>query len=597
MDPTQQAFHFIKTSFEMTVNLLSKADGDEKTASKVPLRVKNAADEKASSSAKKQLFTYLGDLHKSSLIDILSHSDKPKIMILDPYLIGPLGRMLPATGLKHRGVKVFHSLNNASLTYKNHHYIYLVHSSVKKINQLNELFTKNLVAQHDDNLHCVYTLPRTSILLDEKLQEKGLAAKISHIEKYVLNIFPLAHDLLSIELKGSLKTMVHDSDPTPLLNIADAIYELEKVYGKIENINVAGKYSEKALALLKRRRNEQETKVVRPEPFFSRLTIIDRAEDLITPYLIPSTYEALIDEFIGITDNHITLEDKSTVSLEYDNDLYLELKDAHISTVKKIINEEIEKIKQVEARTKSLLQNPQATVTDCRQATDMAKEIAARKIRCKNHIHIAQFIMDKLKDKDLQLFIQEEQNILTETNPQGTLALIDDMLNRGGDFADMLKNERDLNQVIRMLFLYAQVYGNPKKETYEDIATGVVQTFGYKHLHTLRSQEELTKLRKAPYAKLQDTYHLIHEFDPAFPQDIAYTHYGYAPLSCRIIEQLLSKPLEKPGTGLELVCFVGGCTRAEVSACRLISSKIVVLTTEIITGKSVVDAIKIKKDK
>ena len=94
------------------------------------------------------------------------------------------------------------------------------------------------------------------------------------------------------------------------------------------------------------------------------------------------------------------------------------------------------------------------------------------------------------------------------------------------------------------------------------------------------------KLRKTPFSKIYEQFHLIEDFDPANPNNIAYTYNGYSPLSGRIIEQSLSKPLEKPAQGLELVCFVKGVPGQKFSACRLISNKIVVLTSELINGNT-----------
>ena len=217
--------------------------------------------EKVISNAKKHLYTSLVQQHKHILDDILDFSEKPKIMILDNDLIGPIGRMMPSSEFKEKGVKVFYALHDVSFKYKNHHFIYLVRSSLKKLNALNALFVKNFAGsldEKDENLHTVYTLPRFSISLDERLRMNGLGDKIASLTKYALNIFPMGDDLFSLESKMELKTMVNDSNPTPLLNMADALSEVERNYGKIENVNTIGKHSERVFELLKRRRQETD---------------------------------------------------------------------------------------------------------------------------------------------------------------------------------------------------------------------------------------------------------------------------------------------------------------------------------------------------
>jgi hypothetical protein len=55
---------------------------------------------------------------------------------------------------------------------------------------------------------------------------------------------------------------------------------------------------------------------------FARLTLIDRTEDLITPFITPSTYLNLIDEFFGIIDNEIEFQGNQ-VSLDDQDALFL----------------------------------------------------------------------------------------------------------------------------------------------------------------------------------------------------------------------------------------------------------------------------------
>jgi len=120
-------------------------------------------------------------------------------------------------------------------------------------------------------------------------------------------------------------------------------------------------------------------------------------------------------------------------------------------------------------------------------------------------------------------------------------------------------------------------------------------------------------------------FKLINEdIDEENPQDIAYTHCMYAPLSIRLVErackgmwadpatrkalQLLPGPtvdIRQEGTvpassaggrrPVTLVFFTGGCTFAEITALRfmgdLIGHEFVIATTKLINGDTLIQSI------
>jgi len=110
----------------------------------------------------------------------------------------------------------------------------------------------------------------------------------------------------------------------------------------------------------------------------------------------------------------------------------------------------------------------------------------------------------------------------------------------------------------------------------------------------------------------------VDKVDLKKPQEMAYVFSGaYTPISCRFVEQVLSTGVsafeemsrllgvdvyssrmapsarysstsESPGSKCKLIMFLGGCTYSEISALRLLATKlgyrIIVATTAIING-------------
>lgn len=117
----------------------------------------------------------------------------------------------------------------------------------------------------------------------------------------------------------------------------------------------------------------------------------------------------------------------------------------------------------------------------------------------------------------------------------------------------------------------------------------------------------------------------VGKIDLKNPQDMSYVFSGaYTPISCRLIEQVLQSGIstfeemsrllgveyfssrmtssvrysntnDYPGSKCVLVMFLGGCTFSEISALRLLASKleyrIIVATTSIVNGTRLLESI------
>jgi len=99
-----------------------------------------------------------------------------------------------------------------------------------------------------------------------------------------------------------------------------------------------------------------------------------------------------------------------------------------------------------------------------------------------------------------------------------------------------------LVKVLRLLILLCLTNGGLKPKQLEFFKREILQTYGFEYFFTLNNLEKLDLLRKQEgkpvFSTLRKALRLIvEEIDETNPSDIAYVYSGYAPLSCRLIQQ------------------------------------------------------------
>ena len=86
------------------------------------------------------------------------------------------------------------------------------------------------------------------------------------------------------------------NDLTSLQLLADAICSMEQFYGVIPDITAIGSNAQAVVDMVLQSRVEGRLKEVDLPPEISRLVVIDRSTDPVTPFVTPLTYEGLINE-------------------------------------------------------------------------------------------------------------------------------------------------------------------------------------------------------------------------------------------------------------------------------------------------------------
>jgi len=122
-----------------------------------------------------------------------------------------------------------------------------------------------------------------------------------------------------MDLSGAFKECFLDGDTTSLYYVANALNNLQILYGLMPNVKGIGKCSKQVFEMMKRFRIENESRGASYGvggsgtdasylPEIDNLILIDRNIDLVTPLLTQLTYEGILDELFGIKSSIVELE-------------------------------------------------------------------------------------------------------------------------------------------------------------------------------------------------------------------------------------------------------------------------------------------------
>lgn len=105
-----------------------------------------------------------------------------------------------------------------------------------------------------------------------------------------------------MEINDAYREFYLENDPTCLYQVALAIQNLQKLYGKIQRVTGRGPAANKVWDLMQRleKENEDVKSKETQTPMIEHLLLLDRSVDLLSPLVTQLTYEGLIDEIYGI---------------------------------------------------------------------------------------------------------------------------------------------------------------------------------------------------------------------------------------------------------------------------------------------------------
>ena len=430
----------------------------------------------------------------------------------------------------------------------------------------------------------------------------------SYFNVHILNIdiFQLDYDLLSLENNNSFRDIYIDKNLNSLSSLSRAIVKYETVFGRIKFKYSKGFYSKKLTEILNREEealnnnlnNENETLAC---------FIFDRNIDMITPLCTNYVYEGILDDYIGIDFNSISINTKilekeskvdniKKIDLSEKDKFYSSVKDFNFNKIKKFFPERLTELNK----------------------ENLDKEKKIEKNSLTNHINISDYVLRNQKYPIFKFYQNFEKSLLKGELPNKLNDFIEDELSKKANEYNLLK----------IVCLESIIHSGIKYKVYEQIKKDFLNVYGYQEIFLWHNLERIEMLKQQDnntfYSDANKKLQLIFDnVDINDPNDISYTYNGYAPMLIRLIEKAISpggwnaiKDLLKkiPGdtnfpsdetdiftTSVDkqfiLLVFIGGITYGELAAIRLLNKKnrnkkFIVITTGMINTKKIFDSLK-----
>jgi hypothetical protein len=333
------------------------------------------------------------------------------------------------------------------------------------------------------------------------------------------------------------------------------------------------------------------------------------------------TYEGLIDELYGISNNLLSLdfmkdkkkEKRSKLPLNDDDEVFVQVRHKNFNAVGKQLHKEANVITELYDE-KNKMQNSKVDIKVIKDFVQKLPALQQRHEDLGTHISLAQTMRDETSKSSFRKNIEIEQNILRGENEDGVLDYIEELI---------IKQE-SLTKILRLICLLSTVNEGLTDKSFDSLRKELIHSFGYVIMMTLYNLEYcgLIKRRegRSNWPSVRKTLQLVEEeIDEEKPKSISFTYSGYAPLSIRIIEKFgLSDTKDKwqelknifpdqevgeivqsdHSDASTMVFFIGGVTYAEISAFRWLTQekllgggKGTIATTKIINGNTFIGSL------
>jgi hypothetical protein len=309
--------------------------------------------------------------------------------------------------------------------------------------------------------------------------------------------------------------------------------------------------------LLQSQAVKNENFIPKEAQYACKILVLERWIDYFTLFFSPLTYEALIDETIGIKAGFIDIDssfiesDSEAITLSCNNGTKVANASSKSNinpekkTVKRSLNstdEVFEKIRNKHIRTvgstlhdiakqmeSEVQQRSYDTLAQIGQFAKKLQSIQSRKISLAFHVKMASQLVEYTSTQDFHKELELQQHALLGCVDESDLAYLEECIFK--------KEPR--NKVLKMLCLLC-LTGSLKQDQLQFFKKEILQTYGYNQLLTLMNLEKIGLLvakNKNEFLSLVKFLKLNNEnVDEIEPNDIAYVFSRYAPLSVRLVE-------------------------------------------------------------
>lgn len=575
------------------------------------------------------------------LVQALDSLEGPKILVLDPELIGALGTVVGIAVLKEHGVTGIFPLDADLFRKKGaaeaQCCIYIARPSLAST----RIFADQM-KENGDKMFSLFFVPRRSVTCEKLLEREGLLDQLAQpIAEIKLDLVPYDNDVLSVELSGSFRNLYLTQDPSELYYVAEAMMRLQAEFGTIPTIKSKGHSAQKVKDIMVRLRRETGGGAASAAGGeIDSLIILDRDVDLVTPMLTQITLEGLIDEHFGIKSSTVEIDaqmagdDKAKpgklkkVALNSDDTVYADIRDLNFSVATQILGKKTRASKETE--------DERHNAHSVGQIKDFVKKLGSlqsEKQSLQTFVNMALQLQKECGDDFTQHF-QTEQDLICGDDMRACVEYLE----------QAIIDKKPLVQVLRQLCLLSLTTNELKQRKFDEIRQSILQSYGYPAMFTLLNLEKVGLLAQygqktsvcnvGNWGRTRAQCNLFPDGGDAVenPTDIAYIYSGYAPLSCRLVQMatqtgpFAAKPQEwgaldgdlpgGPSDGaqqcpataggggaeggrkkkLTVVLFLGGVTYAEISALRFMGEKdpnrqYVVATTKLLNGGTLLESL------
>ncbi|RNF27664.1 putative vacuolar protein sorting-associated protein [Trypanosoma conorhini] len=510
------------------------------------------------------------------------------------------------------------------------HAVFILNPDVENIQSLVANILSN-AKKHAKTLIHVFFVPRKPLMIEHALEkEYQLLRTVPGLSfgEFDLDLIPLEDDLLSMQQPLALKHLIADGDITLLQWIARMILKLQTSrFGAISLIRGKGTRATKVIQMLHRMQSEVGSEFLTYlTPEIDSLFVLDRALDLVTPLLTQLTYEGLIDEFYNIDAGYVKfpfnlgegakLESGQRVFLNHTDKVYGEIRDKNFTNVGSTLYNKSVLVKRSYERRKEVqeLKELKEFMKGLPEMQEMHRLIGM-------HTAVATEIGKQTQSIEFRRRIAMEQSIIQQVNEREVIDYIEELINKTAPIAD----------VFRLICIYSLVNGGLKSKLYDFFKENIMLSYGIPQglaaFFALERSGLLTKQdgKQPNFATIRKQLRLWYDaLQEQQPNDISYVYSGYASLSVRLLESMISHPenwntssdvtdlipgekseirneVELPaGTPITMVFVIGGITYAEISALRYLQTKladagkarrILIASTHITNGKQMIGSL------
>jgi len=566
---------------------------------------------------------------------ILDEVPGNRACVFDETLFGPLGCVVPGSLFKDHACDKIDKLREEEIKTSYESIIYLVRPLMKNAKLIAKHIKEHRRNQQIKKYYLVF-IPRRSTLCERVLKTEGVFGEVT-IKELPLQIIPLDKDVITQCHQDSFSELYLEEDTTVLIDVATSLLTLQRLFGLAPEVHAKGDMACRVVNIMKRMRREQPNvySCDSANPVITKLILLDRTVDMITPLLTPRTYEGLLDYVYGIKNSTIELVDKKDgrkdsgkqvkakpkkMCLNSSDPIFKHVRDFNFEALSTIFKTMASRIQQGYDKRHEM-----DSISEINSFMKQFKGLRQDHDLLEKHINLA----DKIAAQHISLphfqrIIRHEYALLSGTaHPTGESA---------EDFVEeCIGRMRPLPLVLRLIGLITLTVGGISANKFQTLKRDILQTYGYQHIFTLMNMERHGLLRKlgfkrfvqntSAYAGLKKSFNLICDgdsMDMSNPErlganDINCVGSGYAPLSVRLVEaatkpvgwrQYESELAELPGHVLTrylqstdddekvvnterprsqsitntkakvaLVVFIGGATFSEVSAIRMLERR------------------------